>query len=333
MSDYLDSFKYEKICEDNDSQVRQKNWNAAFGLQAVDGLKPSEYMVSLAAANVKGEKTYEQVCSEIFSYYSSVSSDKPVNTSEREADLVSSRIYELLADPSFTFSPQTLKAYHKHLFFGIDIGISGKYIGEFRDYNISKKEPILNGKSVQYASFFMITDTLKYDFEEEKGRKYVDMTDLSKIQHISEFTSRVWQVHAFAEGNTRTTAVFIQKYLNNLGFDVNNELFKDNSTYFRNALVRANYSSIQEGINADRKYLDDFFKVLLGHETLVLDNNALYLSNTIKQEKPLRKDLAEQQALCGGVKPHVQSTAEEQKVVAPQQTPTQPKKNNGGRHI
>lgn len=273
---YLNEIKYEKISETEDSKERQLNWNIAFGLQAVDNLIPSKYMVELAKENIIGAKDYHKVEQEITKYYETLDKKK-INRDEKEADEVSVRIVKILNDKAFTFNYLTLKQYHKRLFEGIDIGIKTKYIGEFRDYNISKNEPILNGESVQYADYSMIQETLKYDFEEEVKQKYTEKSDIEKIDRLCTFTAHIWQVHPFGEGNTRTTALFIQKYLNSKGFNVNNELFKDNSLYFRNALVRANYSNISKGIEENSQYLVAFFENLLLGKNNKLDNKMLKL--------------------------------------------------------
>lgn len=288
MSEYkeLDEIKYKRLGESKDSEEKQRYWNIAFGLQAVDNLYPSKYMVSLAKDNIEGKKTYNAVREELKKYYSN-QDNKIVNKQEQEADEVSLRIVRILNDPAFTFSYITYKNYHKLLFEGIDIGIDSRFIGNFRTYNISKEEPILHGKSVQYADYSMIEETLKYDFEEEQQQRYAQMNSDERIARIAKFTSHIWQVHPFGEGNTRTTAVFIQKYLISKGFDVNNELFKDNSLYFRNALVRANYSNIQLGIEEDHSFLIKFFENLLLHKNNELNNKLLYLP----KERLNRKNL------------------------------------------
>ena len=275
---YLDKIKYEKIGETEDCKERQLNWNIAFGLQAVDNLVPSKYMVSLAEENIVGTKKYDVVEKEIKEYYETEDKEK-INKDEKEADEVSLRIVKILNDKAFTFNYLTLKQYHKKLFENIEIGIDEKYIGEFRDYNITKAEPVLNGETVQYADYSMIEETLKYDFEEEMKQKYTEKSDEEKVNRLCTFTSNIWQVHPFGEGNTRTTALFIQKYLNSKGFNVNNELFKDNSLYFRNALVRANYSKISKGIEEDKKYLVLFFENLLFNKQNKLDNSEIKLLN------------------------------------------------------
>lgn len=274
---YLDKLKYERIGETEDCKERQLNWNIAFGLQAVDNLVPSKYMVNLAEENIIGTKGYDIVEKEMKEYYQNEEKEN-INKNEKEADEVSLRIVKILNDKAFTFNYLTLKQYHKKLFENIDIGINEKYIGEFRDYNISKKEAILNGKSVQYADYSMIEETLKYDFNEEIKQKYIDKNNDKKIARLCTFTSHIWQVHPFAEGNTRTTAVFIQKYLNSKGFEINNEVFKDNSLYFRNALVRDNYSNIAEGIEENNNYLKAFFENLLLNKNNELDNSKLNLN-------------------------------------------------------
>lgn len=278
MSEYkeLDELKYKKLGESKDSEEKQRNWNIAFGLQIVDNLYPSKYMISLAKENIEGKKSYDAVDNEIKKYYSD-KKDETINKDEQEADEVSLRIVKILNDPAFTFNFLTYKNYHRLLFEGIDIGIDKDLIGNFRNYNISKPEPILNGKSVQYADFNIIEETLKYDFDEEEQQKYSIMNEEERVARISKFTSHIWQVHPFGEGNTRTTAVFIQKYLISKGFEINNELFKDNSLYFRNALVRANYSSIQLGVEEDISFLIKFFENLLLNKQNELNNDLLYL--------------------------------------------------------
>ena len=278
---YLDKIKSEKIGETEDCKERQLNWNIAFGLQAVDNLVPSKYMVSLAEENIVGTKKYDVVEKEIKEYYETEDKEK-INKDEKEADEVSLRIVKILNDKAFTFNYLTLKQYHKKLFENVEIGINEKYIGEFRDYNITKAEPVLNGETVQYADYSMIEETLKYDFEEEMKQKYTEKSDEEKVNRLCTFTSNIWQVHPFGEGNTRTTALFIQKYLNSKGFNVNNELFKDNSLYFRNALVRANYSNISKGIEEDKKYLVLFFENLLFNKQNKLDNSEIKLFNDTK---------------------------------------------------
>lgn len=273
MDEYLNKIKYEIISENKDSKEKQKNWNIAFGLQEVDNLTPSKYMVDLAKENIVGNKSYQNVEEELANYYN-MQDEKSINKNEKQADEVSIRIVKILNDKAFTFNYLALKQYHKKLFEDIDIGIDKKYIGNFRDYNITKSEPILGGESVQYADYSMIEETLKYDFNEEENQKYVTMTDDEKINRLCTFVSNIWQVHPFEEGNTRTTAIFIQKYLISKGFNVNNDLFKDNSLYFRNALVKANYSNINKGIEEDKIYLKLFFEnLLLGKDNKLDINN------------------------------------------------------------
>lgn len=268
-------FKYKVISETKDGKTRQLYWNIAFGLQDVDNIKPSEYMLQLAKENVEGKKTYNEVYEEINSYYTKSSH---VNSDEREADIVSVRIVQMLSSPSFRFDYNTLKLYHKYLFDGLDILLSRKYIGNFREYNITKSEPILDGDTVFYSDYSMIEDTLRYDFAEERNQDYTEMSKDEILKRLATFTSRIWQVHPFGEGNTRTTALFIQKYIMYLGLkDMNNELFKDNSKYFRNALVRANYTNIPKKINENDEYLIKFFSNLLYKTDYQLNNDELYL--------------------------------------------------------
>ncbi len=279
-----DEATYEVVA-DNTGKT-QKYWDMAFGLQQVDGLSPSEQMEKLAKQNISGVISYDEVERSVYQYYDE-QDPATVNYGEKEADIVSLRIVQLLKEPAFSFDVSTLLLYHKFLFAGVDLGISGKYIGQFRDCNISKKEPILNGASVIYAPYEMITDYLQYDFQKEKAKNYVGISLEEQIDQISDFTSRIWQVHPFREGNTRTTAVFIEKYLNSIGFEVDNSLFKDHSAYFRNALVRANYSNVRDGVAADDHFLKDFFFWLLSGKELeanILNNADLNVGNNKERD-------------------------------------------------
>lgn len=275
-------FKYEIISKTKDGKQKQIYWNIAFGLQDVDNLKPSKFMIDLAIENICGKKTYNDVENEIQAYYDK-NIEKNKNLNQQEADLVSLRLVQLLSDKSFRFDYNTYRMYHKYLFNGLDIGISKKYIGIFRDYNISKSEPVLNGATVAYTNHFLIKDTLEYDFNEEKNYNYSNKSSNEIVSHIAAFTSNIWQVHSFGEGNTRTTALFILKYIQYLGLEnINNEIFKDNSKYFRNALVRSNYRDISKGIYENNNFLYKFFSNLLLKTNYDLNNQDLYV---VKDEK------------------------------------------------
>ena len=270
----MDEITYIRNEEEKNPQIKQLYWDIAFGLQEVDGLKPSKYMVGLSEEHIKGRKSYEQVQNEITSYYSK-NKDNHEDDDEEEADEVATAIYEILSDKSFRFDFLTYKNYHKRLFVNLN---KEKYNpGVFRNYNFTKDEPILNNDTVQYQSYDLIEETLKYDFNEEKDIDYSKLSEEKFVERISEFTSKIWQVHPFSEGNTRTTAVFIQKYLISMGFNINNELFKENALYFRNALVRANYTNYSKGVKETKKYLTMFFENLLLDKNNELNNGDLYI--------------------------------------------------------
>ena len=207
----------------------------AIGLNEVDGLKPSKYLKELINDSLEGKTTYSEIETKLHNYYKLQDITKQEIKDNKECDIVSTRIAEILEDGSFTFSPIYLKSIHRRLFENIFEGELEGWAGKFREINITKKEPILDGDTVTYANHFDILDYLKYDFEEEKSKDYTKLSQEQQVQRIAKFTSAIWQTHPFREGNTRTTAVFIEKYLRTKGYDVNNELFKENSIYFRNA--------------------------------------------------------------------------------------------------
>lgn len=250
-------------------------WKTAIGLQAVDGLKPSDYLLETAKDNIEGKLSIDEVQQRIVSYYDEKGQvvGERSNEDSKEADLVASRITKLLSENTFQFSPAELMNIHRRLFTGIF-----SHAGELRKYNISKKEWVLGDKTVIYAAWDSIWDTLKYDFDIEKNFQYDDLSSEMAIEHIAKFTAGIWQIHPFAEGNTRTTAVFIIKYLRTFGFDVGNDVFADNSWYFRNALVRANYSDFPNKVYKTSEFLVLFFKNLLAGGTAELHNRQLLIN-------------------------------------------------------
>lgn len=251
------------------------NWQIAIGLQEVDGLKPSAYLLQQAKANIEGEKTIEEVQKNLHNYYKN-SKNRKNSESEKteEADKVSAKITEILGDKAFTFSPTEYIGIHRRLFAEIDPKIAGK----IRDYNITKKERVLDGDTVYYADFRDLKETLKYDFEQEKNFNYRGLNDKQIIEHLAKFIANLWQIHIFGEGNTRTTAVFLIKYLRSLGYkNITNDLFAEHSWYFRNSLVRANYENLTLKVNKTLQYLIKFLSNLLLEEHYELKNRYLHI--------------------------------------------------------
>ena len=231
-------------------------------------------MIDTAIQNIEGKITIKEAQNLIDVYYS----EKPSHTSDRrteEADKVASRIAALLSESAFSFSPNEYIAIHRKLFQGIY-----KHAGKIRDYNITKKEWVLDGATVIYGSASELRETLAYDFLQEKIFSYKGLSMDEIIHHLAVFVSRLWQIHIFGEGNTRTTAVFFIKYLRTLGFSVTNDIFAENAWYFRNALVRANYTNLQKGVYETTEYLELFLKNLLLNEKNVLQNRNLHINKT-----------------------------------------------------
>ena len=248
-------------------------WKTAIGLQQVDGLQPSEYLIATAKQNIEGDITIEEVKERIDSYYVK----HPLKNDEsrtEEADKVSARIAEILGEQTFTFSPVEYLTIHRRLFEDIN-----EHAGKIRTYNITKQEWILNGETVLYATAEGLKATLEYDFEQEKKFSYKGLSKQETIEHLAKFISYLWQIHVFGEGNTRTTAIFLIKYLRTFGFVVNNELFEQHSQYFRNALVRAHYRNHEKNIDTSNEYLLRFFGNLLLGEKHLLKNREMHIGN------------------------------------------------------
>lgn len=252
---------------------RGETWRVAIGLQQVDGLTPSEYLLDTAQKHIEGDISIGEAKRLIDAYYESAAGRKEVeNNRTEEADKVSARITEILTEKTFSFAPTQLTSIHRRLFEGIY-----KQAGKIRDYNITKSEWVLNGKTVYYASADTISETLNYDMGQERAFNYADMNVDDAISHLTRFCANIWQIHPFCEGNTRTTAVFMIKYLRTLGFHVTNDAFAENSWYFRNALVRANYSDLTQGITETTAYLENFFRCMLLGEEYDLRNRTMHV--------------------------------------------------------
>lgn len=270
-----------KVYGKTSKEKKKQYWDAAIGLQQVDGITPSNYLLELAQNNIDGNLSYQEIETLLYSYYEN---ETPKMRKERtkEGDLVSSRIAELLEGGAFPLKISSLVLIHKYLFHDLY-----PQAGQIRTCNIYKEEPILNGRTVKYADFRMICDTLEYDFAQEGKKSYKGCTKEEIVERIAEFTSSIWQVHPFMEGNTRTTAVFLATYLNQSGFSVNNDMFKEKSLYFRNALVRSNFADYPNGIMNTNMYLKQFLCNLLYHDTVPLRNRDLivadYFNNDCKQ--------------------------------------------------
>ena len=247
-------------------------WSTAIGLQAVDGLKPSKYLIDTAIQNIEGKITMKEAQGLIDSYYEKRLPHLSDEERTEEADKVSSRIAEILSETAFSFSPNEYISIHRKLFQGIYT-----HAGKIRDYNITKKEWVLDGATVIYGSASELRATLEYVFSQEKAFSYNCLLIDEIIHHLAVFISRLWQIHIFGEGNTRTTAVFFIKYLRTLGFGATNDIFAKNAWYFRNALVRANYTNLQKGIHETTEYLEMFLRNLLLNEQNELKNRYLHI--------------------------------------------------------
>ena len=278
---------FKEYIKESEPSKRDKGyaWHTAIGLQAVDGLRTSEYLVRTAVRNIEGEITFEEANELLKSYYE----ENPVRDAEdrtEEADKVSARIAALLSERAFSFTPNEYLSVHRKLFTGIY-----PHAGKIRDYNITKKEWVLDGATVLYGSATELRATLDYDFSEEKRFSYKNLSMNEIIHHLAVFVSRLWQIHVFGEGNTRTTAVFFIKYLRTLGFDVTNDIFAENAWYFRNSLVRANYNDLKNGVHETTEYLEVFLRNLLLNENHPLHNRILHISGTFKEPEKANIDV------------------------------------------
>ena len=266
-----------------DQAEKSTAWKTAIGLQDVDGLKTSAYLLETAKEHIEGKIDIVTAQKHIQSYYEERRDRRETEADTMEADIVSARITELLSEKTFQFSPAEWQAIHRRLFTGVF-----DHAGQFRTYNITKKEWVLKGETVYYASYGSIKETLDYDFRQEKEFSYEGLSAAESVNRIAKFTAGIWQIHPFDEGNTRSTAVFIIKYLKTFGFTIRNDVFAENSWYFRNALVRANYNDHHNNVYATTEYLERFFEnLLLGYKN-ELKNRYLHVDYFSKKESAVQ---------------------------------------------
>ena len=271
---------------------KSEAWKTAIGLQAVDGLKTSEYLLDTAKEHIEGKINIDEAQKRIQSYYESRGERLAVEDGTKEADIVSARIAKLLGEKTFQFSPAEWLSIHRRLFEGIF-----PHAGHIRDYNITKKEWVLKGETVFYSPWESIKETLDYDFAMEKQFSYKGLAMEEIIKHLAKFTSGIWQIHPFAEGNTRATAVFLIKYMKSFGLDVNNDAFEHHSWYFRNALVRANYNDLKNGVHATTMFLEQFFSNLLMGTNYELKNRYMHVEY-MEQENENSQSATREDSKC-----------------------------------
>ena len=274
-----DPFKEYIIQTEPSKRDKGYAWQTAIGLQAVDGLKPSEYLIATAINNIEGRIDMDEAQQLLDQYYRENPALQEDDRTE-EADKVSARIAKLLSEKAFSFTPNQYLAIHKGLFSGIY-----KHAGQIRTYNITKKEWVLDGATVLYGPASELRAALEYDLSQEKSFSYRGLSMDETVHHLAVFVSRLWQIHVFTEGNTRTTAVFFIKYLRTLGFDVTNDIFAENAWYFRNALVRANYSDLKNGIHETTEFLELFLRNLFLGEKNELHNREMHISGKFGSNK------------------------------------------------
>ena len=283
---------FKEYIKENEPHKRDKGyaWTTAIGLQAVDGLKTSQYLINTAIKNIEGDISIDEA-QHLLNVYYEENQQRDIDNRTEEADKVAARIVKILTEVAFSFTPNEYISIHKKLFEGIY-----EHAGTIRNYNITKKEWILNGETIIYGNASDLYATLEYDLNKEKSFSYKDLTINEIIHHLAIFVANLWQIHIFGEGNTRTTAVFFIKYLKTLGFNVTNDIFAENSWYFRNALVRANYNDVKNGIYETTEFLEIFLRNLLLNEKNELKNRSMLISHTSNEPskaniKPLKANI------------------------------------------
>lgn len=82
---YLEEYLHHP---DPEKREKASNWRMAIGLQAVDGLKTSEYLIKIARRQIEGEITMDEVQELISAHYQAKrkqknDADKVIRTDEK----------------------------------------------------------------------------------------------------------------------------------------------------------------------------------------------------------------------------------------------------------
>lgn len=284
----------EQQYPDFDAYIRQgepetalnaQQWQTAIGLQAVDGLRTSKYLADTVRKNIEGELTIDEVQELLHSYYANAATRNKNEDDVEEADKAAVNIKRILSTKTLAFNTNGYIATHRRIFEGVF-----KHAGQLRKYDITKKEWVLRGDTVNYLNWEDLRRAIDYDIQQEKEFCYKGLTTDEIIKHLCRFTAGLWQIHAFCEGNTRTTAVFLIQYLRSIGYNITNDMFAEHSWYFRNALVRANYKNLTLGIDYDYVYLERFFRNMLLGEQWELKNRYLVINPPEEYKEQPRLD-------------------------------------------
>jgi len=262
--------EYDTLLPNQNIEKRRGYWEVGKGLQATDGLQTSEYLETIIEDTLIGKYDTEHAANKVCDYYAAIDQNDP-EYQNKEADIVAARIVVCLEREDFKLSPISLKAIHKELFQDV---LPFKWVGEYRMENVTKKEPILNGSTMTYADYKTVPEYLQYDFTAEQTAQYGVPFYEADAHKFAKFISTIWQAHPFREGNTRTISTFAIKYLRTMGIQIDNKPFEQNAKWFRDALVRANYSNAQKGVRPETLYLNKFFEnVILGtrHDLQTID--------------------------------------------------------------
>ena len=296
--------------EEPGCRERADAWATAIGLQKVDGLTPSQFLFDTAREHIEGRITQNQARRRIRDYYAAQGECAAMDPDKEEADKVSERIVAVLNDGGFAFTPEYFISIHAKLFKGV-LSSAGK----LRTVNIRKREWVLRDDSVTYGDAATVKQSLVRDFIDEREFDYGGKSPRKIIPHFARFIAQIWQVHPFGEGNTRTTAVFAIKYLRSLGFAVENDVFRDNAWYFRNALVRANYADYARGVGREWGYLESFFRSLLLGEKNETKSRYLLVGLTDEDRRKMRELAEDEKAVRkSGKKKAVRKTGDEKTV-------------------
>ena len=256
-----------------DSRDLSAIWQTAIGIQAGDGLEVSDYLRQSAKKHISGQITLDEVQKLIKEYYIENKGAEGDDSETEGADKTTVNIVRLLqTESALELSTQGLAALNRYIFEGVY-----ENSGALRDYEEYKREWVLGGDTLRFTNLEALPEELEQCISKELNFDYDTATSDDFVSHLSAFIAQIWHICPFGEGNTRFTAVLTLLYLNNLGINIEFDTFRNDTWYFHNALVRANYRNSVKNIDFEPVYLERFFRNMLLGEQWELRNRYVHV--------------------------------------------------------
>lgn len=151
----------------------------------------------------------------------------------------------------YDFTLEGLQAIHRFLF-----GDIYDWAGSFRIINIEKREKLLAGRSVWYSNDEAITDDLTAVFLDIQRQDWKALSRQAFVSAVSKYFARIWRIHPFREGNTRTVVMMLTFFVEHYGYYMDQNLLAENAGYVRDSFVMASLDQFSEYEHLEKILMD-----------------------------------------------------------------------------